>query len=137
MWLAMMVAMMLPSRATNIPKDTTTLGLPLQHGIWIFRHLAAVALGFMGSESRLRRLRCGGNRLGRAVPLILSALLIAAGSIQFTRWKMTHLLRCRSPFGCATSCPQHESSFQIGCKQGAACCICCAGPMDDPTRFLE
>jgi predicted metal-binding membrane protein len=72
-------------------------------------------------------MRC--ESFSRTVPFLLSALLIAAGSIQFTRWKMTHLLRCRSPFGCATSCPQHETSFQLGCKQGVACCICCAAPM--------
>jgi hypothetical protein len=49
--------------------------------------------------------------------------------VQFTRWKMTHLFRCRSPFGCAISCPQHEASFRLGCKQGVACCVCCAAPM--------
>src|SRR4051812_40418942 len=42
---------------------------------------------------------------------------------------MTHLLRCRSPSGCAISCPEHETSFRLGCKQGAACCVCCAAPM--------
>src|SRR5207245_1950562 len=61
--------------------------------------------------------------------LLLGASLIVAAAIQFTRWKMTHLLRCRSPFGCAISCPQHETSFRVGCKQGAACCVCCAAPM--------
>ena len=61
--------------------------------------------------------------------MLAGASLIAAGAIQFTRWKMTHLLRCRSPFGCAVSCPQHETSFRLGCKQGAVCCICCAAPM--------
>jgi predicted metal-binding membrane protein len=65
----------------------------------------------------------------RAVPLLAGASLIAAGAIQFTRWKMTHLLRCRSPLECAISCPQHETSFRLGCKQGVACCACCAAPM--------
>jgi predicted metal-binding membrane protein len=37
----------------------------------------------------------------RAIPLISAASLIATGVIQCTHWKMTHLLRCRSPFGCA------------------------------------
>jgi predicted metal-binding membrane protein len=60
------------------------------------------------------------------VPLLSSALSIAAGLLQFTRWKMTHLLRCRSPFGCTVSSPQPESSFRLGCKQGTACCVCCA-----------
>jgi predicted metal-binding membrane protein len=42
---------------------------------------------------------------------------------------LTGLLRCRSPFGCHSSCPEREASFGLGCKQGAACCVCCAGPM--------
>ena len=74
-------------------------------------------------------LRLNVRRIWRTVPLLAGASLIAAGAIQFTRWKMTHLLRCRSPFGCAVSCPQHETSFRLGCKQGAVCCICCAAPM--------
>src|SRR5687767_15276368 len=46
----------------------------------------------------------------RAVPLLSAAALTAAGAIQFTRWKMTHLLRCRSPLGCAISCPEDRKS---------------------------
>ena len=42
---------------------------------------------------------------------------------------MTHLLRCRSPFECGISCLKDEASFQLGCKQGVACCLCCAAPM--------
>lgn len=42
---------------------------------------------------------------------------------------MTHLLRCRSPFGCGISCLEDGASFQLGCKQGVACCLCCAAPM--------
>jgi len=54
--------------------------------------------------------------------------LIAAGAFQFTRWKMSGLLNCRSPFGCASACPERETNFRLGCRQGAACCLCCAGP---------
>jgi len=103
MWLAMMVAMMMPS------------ALPM-----FLIYALGVAFATVAMRSEL---------FSRTVPLLLGASLIAAGSIQFTRWKMTHLLRCRSPFGCASSCPQHESSFPLGCKQGAACCACCAAPM--------
>src|SRR4051812_6388125 len=67
--------------------------------------------------------------LSRAVPLLSGALLIAAGAVQFTRWKMTHLLRCRSSYGCASPCPERETSLRLGCEQGAACCLSCAAPM--------
>jgi predicted metal-binding membrane protein len=42
---------------------------------------------------------------------------------------MTALLRCRSPLGCSAFCPERETSFLLGCKQGAACCVCCIAPM--------
>src|SRR5260370_359177 len=64
----------------------------------------------------------------RIVPLISGAALIAAGAFQFTRWKMTGLLRCRSPFGCVSVCSERETHFGLGCKQGAACFLCCAAP---------
>jgi predicted metal-binding membrane protein len=65
----------------------------------------------------------------RAVPVFSGAALIVAGTFQFTRWKMAGLLRCRSPLGCDTSCPVRETSFLLGCKQGAACGVCCTPPM--------
>jgi predicted metal-binding membrane protein len=92
--------------------------------MWAAAGVAVYALGVAFAGVSMRS-----ESFSRAVPFLLGALLIAAGSIQFTRWKMTHLLRCRSRFGCATSCPQHETSFQLGCKQGVACCVCCAAPM--------
>jgi predicted metal-binding membrane protein len=67
--------------------------------------------------------------LSRAVPLLSGTSLIVTGTVQFTHWKMTHLLRCRSPFGCAGSCQQNETSFRIGCKQGVTCCACCSALM--------
>jgi predicted metal-binding membrane protein len=129
MWLTMMVAMMLPSALPTFLKtrrESSSLcymasgyfGIWLAAGIGIYALGVAVATFAMRSES-----------FSRAIPLLLSASLIGGGLIQFTRWKMTHLLRCRSPLGCASSCPQNETSFRLGCKQGAACCACCAAPM--------
>jgi predicted metal-binding membrane protein len=64
----------------------------------------------------------------RIVPALSVAAMIAAGAFQFTHWKKTSLLGCRSPFGCVTACPDRETSFGLGCKQGAGCCLCCAAP---------
>jgi predicted metal-binding membrane protein len=130
MWLAMMVAMMMmPSVLPlflQIRRPWTSLSsmasgyfaIWLAAGIVLYPPGVAFALLATHSES-----------FSRAVPLLSAASLIAAGGLQFTRWKMTHLLRCRSPFGCATSCSQDQSSFRLGCKQGAACCLCCGAPM--------
>ena len=129
MWLAMMVAMMMPSALpmflkTRRPWASLCYMMSGYFAIWLAAGVGIYALGVAFATVAMRS-----ELFSRTVPLLLGASLIAAGSIQFTRWKMTHLLRCRSPFGCASSCPQHESSFPLGCKQGAACCACCAAPM--------
>ena len=129
MWLAMMVAMMMPSALPTFLKTRRRwvslcamasgyFAIWLAAGVGIY--VLGVAFAAVATRSEL---------FSRSVPWLLGASLIAAGAIQFTGWKMTHLLRCRSPFGCAASCPEHEMSFRLGCKQGAACCVCCAAPM--------
>jgi predicted metal-binding membrane protein len=129
MWLAMMVAMIMPSALpkflkTRRPWASLCYMASGYFAIWLAAGVGLYALGVAFAAVAMRS-----ELLSRAVPWLLGASLIAAGAIQFTRWKMTHLLRCRSPFGCACSCPQPETSFRIGCKQGAACCVCCAAPM--------
>ena len=128
MWLAMMVAMMLPSA---LPMFLGTKRAPAAlsvmaagyFAVWVAAGVGIYALGVAFAATATRW-----EVLGRAVPFLSGAALIAAGAFQFTRWKMTGLLRCRSPFGCASVCPERETDFQLGCKQGAACCVCCAGP---------
>jgi len=117
--------------AADVSENTASVGLPLLPGVWILRIWLAAGVGIyaLGVAFATVAMRFG-VCLVRAVPWLLGASLVAAGAIQFTRWKMTHLLRCRSPFGCANfHGPQHETSFRLGCKQGAACCVCCAAPM--------
>jgi predicted metal-binding membrane protein len=129
MWLAMMVAMMLPSAVPTFLK-TKRQCAPLCYmasgyfAVWLVAGFGIYALGVSFATIVMRT-----EWLSRAVPLLVGISLVAAGAVQFTRWKMTHLLRCRSPQGCASSCPQYKTSFRLGCKQGAACCVCCAAPM--------
>jgi predicted metal-binding membrane protein len=129
MWLAMMVAMMLPSALPMFLKtkrEWTSLCCIASgyFAIWLAAGVGIYALGVVFATVAMRW-----ELFSRAVPLLSGVSLIAAGAIQFSRWKMRHLLRCRSPFGCSISCPQNETSFRLGCKQGAACCVCCAAPM--------
>ena len=128
MWLAMMVAMMLPSALPTFLKTNRNWSSLCSvafgyFAIWLAAGAGIYALGVVLATVAMRS-----ELFSRAVPWLLGASLIAAGAFQFTRWKMTQLLRCRSPFGCATSCPQDEASFRLGCKQGAACCFCCSAP---------
>jgi len=129
MWLAMMLAMMMPSALpmflkTRLPRASLCYMSSGYFAIWLATGVGIYAFGVAFATVAMRS-----ELFSRAVPFLSGASLITAGAIQFTGWKMRHLLRCRSPFGCAISCPQRETSFRLGCQQGAACCACCAAPM--------
>src|SRR5204863_5943690 len=89
--------------------------------VWLALGAGIYALGvaFAAAAMRWETFSC-------IVPALSGAALVAAGAFQFTRWKMTGLLGCRSLFGCTAACPERETDFRLGCKQGAACCLCCA-----------
>jgi len=129
MWLAMMVAMMMPS-ALFMFLRTRRRWLSLCYmtsgyfAIWLIAGFGIYVLGAKFNDATMRS-----EALSRAVPLLSGAALIAAGVVQFTQWKMKYLIRCRSPFGCNSPFPQGETSFRIGCRQGVDCCACCCGLM--------
>jgi len=129
MWLAMMVAMMMPSALFMFLK-TRRQWLSLCYMtsgyfiIWLIAGFAIYVLGVKFNDAAMRS-----EVLSRAVPLLSGATLITAGVVQFTRWKMKYLFRCRSPFGCDSPCAEGEKSFWLGCRQGVDCCACCSALM--------
>src|SRR5262245_40669137 len=99
MWLAMMVAMMLPSALpmflnTNRAPASLSVMATGYFAIWLAAGVGIYALGVAFAAAAMHW-----ETLSRIVPALSGAALIAAGAFQFTRWKMTGLLRCRSPFG--------------------------------------
>ncbi|MBN9385913.1 MAG: DUF2182 domain-containing protein [Chitinophagaceae bacterium] len=129
MWLAMMVAMMMPSALPTFLKTRrqwySLCYMMLGYfAVWLIAGAGIYVLGIPFAMAAMQSVL-----FSHIVPLLLGTSLIAAGAIQFTRWKTVHLLRCRSSYGCAVPCPQDKGSFRIGCKQGIACCMCCAAPM--------
>jgi predicted metal-binding membrane protein len=128
MWLAMMVAMMLPSalptflNTKRAPASLTVMAIGY-FAIWLALGMGIYAIGVPMAAAAMRW-----EDFSRAVPVLSGASMVAAGVIQFTRWKTAGLLRCRSSFGCNSACPERETNFRLGCKQGVACCVCCAAP---------
>src|SRR5207247_7964722 len=107
MWLARMVAMMMPSALpmflkTRRPWVSLCYMMSGYFAIWLAAGVGIYALGVAFATVAMRS-----ELFSRTVPLLLGAGLLAAASVQFTRWIMTHLLRCRSPLGCVISSPQH------------------------------
>jgi predicted metal-binding membrane protein len=126
MWMAMMVGMMIPSAAFKFLK-TQRQGLQLFYmacGYFMIWLIAGIGIFMLGIEINDAAMRF--EVLSRAVPFVSGGTLIITGIVQLSPWKMARLLRCRAPFGCVTICASDEKGFQLGCKQGVACCTCCA-----------
>lgn len=63
-----------------------------------------------------------------AVPFVVGALVLAAGVLQFTRWKARQLACCRG----ASTCDQEpavdtRTAWRHGARLGLHCVRCCAG----------
>jgi predicted metal-binding membrane protein len=139
-WLAMMVAMMLPSalpmllnyRRSLITPNPTRAGflLMLAAGGYFFVWLAVGAVVYTtGVILALAEMRS--SDFSRVVPLLSGATLAFAGCIQFTSWKMAALRQCRCPEDSLVSLAHGKSreAWRHGLSQGAACAACCSGLM--------
>ena len=133
MWLAMMVAMMMPSPLPMFLKTRRSLadspGFLTLVAAGYFATWLGVGAFIYGLGVAFAATATRWELLSRAVPVLSAVLLFAAGSFQFTRWKMAGLRRCRAPVGCAANCMERKRSFLVGCQQGASCCVCCSAPM--------
>jgi predicted metal-binding membrane protein len=139
-WLAMMVAMMLPStlpmllnyrRSLIIPNlPRTGLLLLLTAGGYFFVWLAIGAVVYAtGIILALAEMKSAD--FSRVVPVLSGATLALAGCIQFTSWKMTALRQCRCT-GISLASLAYGKSFAAwrhGLSQGVSCTVCCSGLM--------
>jgi predicted metal-binding membrane protein len=104
MWTMMMVAMMLPSlvpalwrfiAATGGMSRTRAGGLATLTGagyfsVWIVLGAAVFLLGNWIAALEMQR-----PELASAVPILVGAVVLTAGALQFTAWKAHHLALCR------------------------------------------
>jgi predicted metal-binding membrane protein len=136
MWFVMMAAMMLPSalpmllslqRTSNENKKFAPLALFASAGyffIWTLIGVVVYALGVVFAMATMHL-----DWLSRLTPVLSGAMLIVAGLVQFTAWKMSSLRRCRARYCCALLDAGAFSGWRYGFRQGVSCCICCTGPM--------
>ena len=137
MWIAMMVAMMLPSltpvllhhRQALASTGETRLGrlnalVALGYFfVWMVFGMAAFPLGVALAAMEMRL-----PALARGVPIAAGGVVLIAGALQFTAWKAYQLACCRA------ACPGHRwpgdvrEAWRYGLRLGLRCCYCCAGP---------
>ena len=133
MWLAMMVAMMLPSALPMLQKvrssqnaGTAALVACAYFAVWTAIGAAVYVAGASWGAALMRW-----PALSRAVPLLTGATLTLAGAIQFSRWSRAGLEHCRDPHGCgaAEMGRGQRAAWLYGIRQGMYCGTCCTGPM--------
>jgi len=136
MWLAMMIAMMLPSafptlllyrRALAFRGERRLGALVFLVGagyflVWLWFGAVAYAIGICIAD-----LAMGSETVSRAIPLASGLALAAAGFYQLTPWKSACLRHCRNPL---TIVARHldgggRGALRLGLHHGAFCAACC------------
>ena len=138
MWLAMMVAMMLPSAMPMLnsyrrwwagERANGISTLIVASGYFVVWQLIGLVMYVACVSWAYATMHWFG--LSRLVPVLTGAMLVISGMMQFSRWKMSALKRCRSPLSCASrqAADGRNNAWRHGLRQGASCAICCSGPM--------
>src|SRR2546429_1880206 len=120
MWIVMMVAMMLPSlvptlwryRQAGLGQLTTLVGVGY-FVVWTVFGMVAYLLGLA---------------LPRTAPIAVGAIVLLAGSLQFTAWKDRHLACCREA-GRDGVRADAGTAWRHGLRLGLHCIQCCVGLM--------
>jgi predicted metal-binding membrane protein len=139
MWVVMMVAMMLPSLVpmlwryrqavgrtgeTRLGRLTGLVGAGYFF-VWTVFGVAAFPLGVALAAIEMQQ-----PALARAVPIAVGVVVLIAGTLQFTAWKVRHLVCCREAPGRARTLPADAgTAWRHGLSLGLHCSQCCAGLM--------
>jgi predicted metal-binding membrane protein len=141
MWVAMTLAMMLPTAAgmivtyAQIADTAARKGEPAVSPLVLTAGYVAVWLGFaLGAtvlQAALTRAALLDPAMASASPLFSGAVFIAAGAYQFSALKHACLRRCQRPFPFffANWSSETRAIFRLGVRQGLFCLGCCWATM--------
>jgi len=137
MWAIMMLAMMLPSAAPMI-LVFAALDRQRREGASHVQRVCAFVTGYVAVwtgfsifatlvQWGLLEARLVSPMMQSSSPALGAAVLIAAGAFQFTSFKQSCLVTCRSPlaFLAAHWRPAITGAFAMGLEHGAYCLGCC------------
>lgn len=138
-WTVMMAAMMLPSLVPMLSRYRKAMGRLAESragvlttlagtgylATWTLLGIVVFAVGALLAAAEMEL-----ASLARVVPLALGALVMAAGALQFTRWKAHHLACWReAPRAGRMLRPDVLAAWRDGMRLGLHCICCSAGPM--------
>ena len=139
MWVVMMVAMMMPSLVPMLSRYRQAIGgtggtrlgwLTALVGVgyffvWTVFGMAAFPLGVALAEVEMQQ-----PALARAVPIAVGVVVLLAGALQFTAWKVRHLSCCREMPAPGHALPADAgTAWRHGLRLGLHCARCCVGLM--------
>lgn len=139
-WLAMMVAMMLPSflpvvfrhHCARRSEDdrgvlaSTSLIMAGYFFVWSAAGAVIYAAGIALADAAMRW-----TAVSRSMPFIFAATVFIAGCVQFMPWTKSGLRECRGSVACGVQSSPSGAwpSWQVGIRSGISCVRCCSGPM--------
>ncbi len=139
MWVVMMVAMMLPSLAPILWRYHQTITrtaarrpgrLTITAGagyfaVWTVVGFAAFLAGVTVTAFQMRH-----PAVARATPIVAGAVVLAAGTLQFTAWKARHLA-CWRAWSVHGAVHSHDAraAWRHGVRLGLCCARCCGNLM--------
>jgi predicted metal-binding membrane protein len=136
MWIVMMVAMMLPSlipmlwryRQTVTTTSTARLGgLTVLVGLGYFFVWTVCGMAVFPLGSALAAVEMKQASLARGVPIAAGVVVVIAGALQFTAWKVHHLAACReTPTHGRTLPAEAGTAWRHGVRFGLHCGTSCA-----------
>lgn len=136
MWLAMMIAMMLPSSWPMLelyqkvaistgqkrPAVATAMAGAGYFAVWLGFGALVFGVGFLASTAAMRSVK-----FSHTIPLLAGSGLILAGAYQLSPWKQACLAHCRSPlmFLGHVFRPGLRGALRVGVAHGLYCTGCC------------
>jgi predicted metal-binding membrane protein len=141
MWIAMTLAMMLPTAAgmivtyAQIADTAARKGEPAVSPLVLTAGYVSVWLGFAVAatalQAALTHVALLDPAMASASPLFSGAVFIAAGAYQFTALKHACVTRCQRPFPFffANWSSEPRGIFRLGIRQGLYCVGCCWAAM--------
>jgi predicted metal-binding membrane protein len=139
MWLVMMMAMMLPSLLPMLRRYRQTVASTGElradqltalvgagyFSLWMMLGVAIspLAIGVATIEMRV-------PALAHAVPTAIGVVVLMAGALQFTPWKLHHLACWREASASGCTVPSDPgTAWRHGLRLGLHCVFCCANLM--------
>jgi predicted metal-binding membrane protein len=139
MWAVMMVAMMLPvlipallryrqsyegSQSTSLAALTAIAGAAYIF-VWVVLGAALYPFGIVLAKTVM-----ASELLAQWVPIAASIILLLAGYVQLTRWKVRQLRRCQLAFAGGKALTWNaRGAWDHGIRLGTDCARCCCGLM--------